>query len=158
MKQLFFLIFLFCFGFSFAQKSTYKSFNDSNFKKGDKIIVHDLIFTDTRLDARSSEALKNMVTFIQKHPNLEFEIGVHSGARGSELYNKKMSAARAQEVVDSLSKGHHIPLKQLVPYGYGESSPLHTDEEIQKTGDLEKKEQLQKENARVELKILGKLG
>jgi outer membrane protein OmpA-like peptidoglycan-associated protein len=81
---------------------------------------------------------------LQENPTLRVEIAGHTDSDGSELYNLRLSQARAQAVVDYLvSRG--ISPDRLVARGYGESRPVAPND----TPENKQK------NRRTELKILG---
>ncbi len=72
------------------------------------------------------------------------EISGHTDSDGSEMYNLRLSQARAQAVVDYLvSRG--ISPSRLIAKGYGESRPVAPND----TPENKQK------NRRTELKILG---
>jgi outer membrane protein OmpA-like peptidoglycan-associated protein len=83
----------------------------------------------------SKKILDDLVDFLNLNNNLSVEISSHTDARGSDVYNLKLSQERAKSVVDYLiSKG--IKSDRLVPVGYGETKLLvpdaQTEEEHQK--------------------------
>jgi outer membrane protein OmpA-like peptidoglycan-associated protein len=157
MKQIIFLFFLFCFQFSFAQKSIYKSFSDTGLKKGDNLLAPTILFYDARFDETAHDSLAKIAAFLQKHSDLEVEIGCFTDFRGSDLHNKKASIAKANMVVQYLIEKFQIPLKQISPYGYGETNLVYSEETCMKEKDLNKREAMMAKNRRIELKILGKL-
>ena len=73
------------------------------------------------------------------------EIAGHTDRRGSDEYNQKLSARRAQAVVDYLVVNFSIPRDKLVPQGYGKSQLICT------SGD---NEACHSTNRRVEIKAL----
>jgi OmpA-OmpF porin, OOP family len=83
----------------------------------------------------SKKILDELVDFLNLNNNLSVEISSHTDARGSDVYNLKLSQERAKSVVDYLiSKG--IKSDRLVAMGYGETKLLvpdaQTEEEHQK--------------------------
>ena len=93
-------------------------------KKGAQINVPDITFAtgSAVLDAKSYYILDQVVSFFSVNKNVQVEIGSHSDARGDDDKNLILSEQRAASVVSYLeSKG--VPLSQLQPKGYGETSP-----------------------------------
>ncbi len=83
------------------------------------------------LRPKSMEILNKLVDMMVLNDNLSIEINSHTDTRGSDVYNLKLSQARAQSCVNYLiSKG--IKSERLLPTGYGETKPLVSDEEIAK--------------------------
>lgn len=83
----------------------------------------------------SKKILDDLVDFLNLNNNLSIEISSHTDARGSDVYNMKLSQERAKSVVDYLiEKG--IKADRLLAQGYGESKLLvpdaQTEEEHQK--------------------------
>lgn len=83
----------------------------------------------------SKKILDDLVDFLNLNNNLSIEISSHTDARGSDVYNLKLSQERAKSVVDYLiEKG--IKADRLIAQGYGESKLLvpnaQTEEEHQK--------------------------
>lgn len=81
-------------------------------------------FDSDALRPASLAILDKLVEFLELNQNLEVEINSHTDARGSAVYNQKLSARRAKSCVDYLvSKG--LDPTRLVAVGYGESMPNH---------------------------------
>ena len=87
--------------------------------------------------------------------NLSIEINSHTDTRGSDVYNLKLSQARAQSCVNYLiSKG--IKSERLLPTGYGETKPLVSDEEIAKmVPKSEEFDAAHQKNRRTAFKVIG---
>lgn len=115
--------------------------------EAEKAIVLRNIYFDydkATLRPESIEELERVVRFLQENPTLRVEISGHTDSDGSEMYNLRLSQARAQAVVDYLvSRG--IRPSRLVAKGYGESRPVAPND----TPENKQK------NRRTELKILG---
>lgn len=83
----------------------------------------------------SKERLDSLVEFLDLNNNLVVEINSHTDVRGNDMYNMRLSEARAKSVVDYLIQ-NGIEKERLVPKGYGETMPLvidaKTEEEHQK--------------------------
>jgi outer membrane protein OmpA-like peptidoglycan-associated protein len=115
--------------------------------EAEKAIVLRNIYFDydkATLRPESIEELERVVRFLQENPTLRVEISGHTDSDGSEMYNLRLSQARAQAVVDYLvSRG--ISPSRLIAKGYGESRPVAPND----TPENKQK------NRRTELKILG---
>ncbi|MEN2993605.1 MAG: FG-GAP-like repeat-containing protein [Bacteroidia bacterium] len=101
-------------------------------------------FDKATLRPESIEELERVVRFLQENPSLRVEISGHTDSDGSDIYNLRLSQARAQAVVDYLV-GRGIEATRLVARGYGESRPVAPND----TPENKQK------NRRTELKILG---
>ena len=114
---------------------------------GKSIILDDLLFKTGKaeLDERSYRLLDQLVDFMNQNSTLTIEIGGHTDNVGSDSYNQKLSEARAKSAVEYLvRKG--ITSNRLKAKGYGESSPIATNEtDAGRT-----------KNRRVEMKVTGK--
>jgi OOP family OmpA-OmpF porin len=79
------------------------------------------------------------------HPELKVEIGGHTDSVGSDAYNQKLSERRAKAVLDYLAENFAgINKNQLFPKGYGEGSPVTSNDTAEG----------QAQNRRVEFKVL----
>ena len=114
---------------------------------GKSIILDDLLFKTGKaeLDERSYRLLDQLVDFMNQNATLKIEIGGHTDNVGSNSYNQKLSEARAKSAVEYLvRKG--ISATRLQAKGYGESSPIATNET----------DPGRTKNRRVEMKVTGK--
>ncbi len=76
------------------------------------------------LRPESFPPLDTLYTLFKEYPDLTIEIGSHTDSRGSDVYNQKLSQARAQSVVDYLvQKG--LAKDKLIAKGYGETRILN---------------------------------
>lgn len=57
-----------------------------------------------------------------------FQIEGHTDSRGSDTYNTRLSARRAQTVVGYLKQRFDIDVDRLLPVGYGKSQPIADNE------------------------------
>ncbi len=161
---LYILLVLFLNHNSYAQENAqeflfYKSFDDSVFHVGDQILCNHIIFTTTgrgQISEDSKFSAKQIADFLIKFPNIKIEIGVHTDTRGSEEANLKISLNRANGIKLYLEEHFSISSDRIVPKGYGESEPIHSEKYINqfKEVDKVKYEQLHQINRRVVLKIL----
>ncbi len=114
---------------------------------GESIILKNIFFdfNKTTIRNESINELERLVLMLVKTPTLKVELGSHTDNKGTDEYNKKLSQARSESVVNYLiSKG--IVVDRLVAKGYSESAPIATNET----------EEGRQENRRTEFKILGK--
>jgi outer membrane protein OmpA-like peptidoglycan-associated protein len=97
----------------------------------------------------SFASLDEVVVFLNKHPELNVEIGGHTDNKGSDELNLKLSEARAGNVVAYLvSKG--IDKKRLTAKGYGATQPIAPNTKEDGSDDPEGREK----NRRTEMKVL----
>lgn len=75
------------------------------------------------LRPESVASLDTLVNFMQSNPSFTVEIYSFTDAHGSDDYNKKLSLARAQSVVDYLTRAG-IEESRLIAKGFGESMPV----------------------------------
>src|SRR6218665_3163458 len=113
-----------------------KDFFLSPIPQGDIVIPGiEYDYDKATLRPASKKILDDLYDFLVLNNNLSVEISSHTDARGSDVYNMKLSQERAKAVVDYLiEKG--IKADRLVAQGYGESKLLipnaSTEEEHQK--------------------------
>ncbi len=94
------------------------------------VITEKIFFEYNKADIKpiSFELLDEVTQAIQDHPNITLiEVAGHTDSDGSESYNQKLSQRRAQSVVDYLIQGGVDP-SRLMAKGYGESTPIDTNE------------------------------
>ena len=96
---------------------------------GSKIILKNIFFDFDKATLRpeSSNELERLTKLLNDVPTLKIEISGHTDNRGSDDYNQKLSAKRAQAVVNYLI-GKQIDKNRLVSKGYGESVPIETND------------------------------
>ncbi|RRB11096.1 flagellar motor protein MotB [Larkinella knui] len=109
-------------------------------------IYYDLDKWTIRADA--SHELDKLVATMQKYPLLTVELRSHTDSRGDAVYNRYLSAQRANSVVSYLaSKG--ISRKRMVAAGYGESLLLNNC-----ANEVDCTEAEHQRNRRTEFKVL----
>lgn len=70
------------------------------------------------------EATANGILEVAKaNPNARFDIEGHTSTEGTDEFNMTLSAARAQRVLDELTKNYGVPAELLSAHGYGENYP-----------------------------------
>lgn len=90
-----------------------------------KPVLIDNIFYEydkSTLTAESAASLDELVKLLNLNPNVTIELASHCDFRGSDKYNKSLSQARAESVVEYLVK-NGIEQERLTAVGYGENSP-----------------------------------
>ena len=123
------------------------------------------------LTAESTASLDELVELLELNPNVTIELSSHCDYRGSDIYNLKLSQARAESVVEYLiNKG--IEEERLTAVGYGENKPKEvtkkmtekytflkegdvlTEEFINALEDEDQKETCHQLNRRTEFQVL----
>ena len=83
------------------------------------------------LDDESRNALQQVAGVILAISKTEagtvFDIEGHTSTDGTDEYNIKLSAARAQRVYDELTQRYGVPATVLSAHGYGESFPMYPE-------------------------------
>lgn len=119
----------------------------SRVEVGTKVVLDHIYFETGKavLRPESSEALDQVLRFLENNPSMKLEISGHTDNTGSLRINQKLSRERAGAVVNYLvSKG--IPQALLVSKGYADTQPVA--ENTSPEG--------RKKNRRVEFKVLSK--
>ena len=116
----------------------------------DKPIVLENIFYDfDKWDIRPDAAIEldKLVRILYDNPKIEIEMGSHTDARGTDVYNLVLSEKRANAAVKYLiSQG--IDESRLTWKGYGETVPVNKC-----VNKIECSEELHQENRRTEFKV-----
>ncbi len=85
-------------------------------------------FDSAKLTEESRRILDRVATGLRGQPSMTVEIAGHTDSLGTEAYNQKLSLARATSVRDFLVGVGSISGSRLQVQGYGESSPVATNE------------------------------
>lgn len=150
------LLFIFL-SFTLSTNAFCQSFNlnDSTFHVGDVYNPSNFIWYFYDSDSilkKSFPTLDSIAEFLEKHPTIHIEIGVHTDGRGSPLYCRNLGAARAKSVIRYFtSKG--ISEDRLTGTNYRGSLPIIPKQEIEKMKTMEEKEAAHQTNRRTEFKI-----
>ncbi|NEK21923.1 OmpA family protein [Sulfitobacter sp. JBTF-M27] len=81
----------------------------------------------SRHDAKSEPLLDSLANIISRCANMVIEVGGHTDSVGSDASNQRLSDARANTVRQYLMSKNLSP-SVLVSKGYGESSPIATND------------------------------
>ncbi len=111
-----------------------------------KIVLKNIYYDYDKATLRpeSVRELDRLARIMQENPSLTVELSGHTDGDGSDVYNEKLSQARAQSVVDYLL-GKGIETARLTAKGYGEQQPVAAN-------DTPENKQL---NRRTEFKVIG---
>ncbi|MFV0391899.1 MAG: OmpA family protein [Paludibacteraceae bacterium] len=83
-------------------------------------------FDKATLRPESKEGLDALIDMMKENPNITIELSSHTDYKGNDEYNRKLSARRAQSVIDyMISAG--IGAARLTAIGYGEAKPFVID-------------------------------
>ncbi|UWQ77276.1 OmpA family protein [Leisingera sp. M658] len=96
-----------------------------------------------RLDANSRDFLDSLSDIIRRCPGMVVEVGGHTDSQGKAAWNMKLSEKRAAAVAQYLQR-MEIPAERLVAVGYGETTPLVSNNTAQNRA----------KNRRIEFKVL----
>jgi outer membrane protein OmpA-like peptidoglycan-associated protein len=96
-----------------------------------------------RLDANSRDFLDSLSDIIRRCPGMVVEVGGHTDSQGKASWNMQLSEMRAATVKSYLQK-MGLPSERLVAVGYGETTPLVSNDTIQNRA----------KNRRIEFKVL----
>jgi outer membrane protein OmpA-like peptidoglycan-associated protein len=84
-------------------------------------------FDSPTLQSRSGEALAAIATYLASNPGRNFYVVGHTDARGTFAYNRELSQARAQAVVEALVANHGIRRERLAAHGVGPLVPVFSN-------------------------------
>ena len=92
---------------------------------GDAVVLQNIQFefNSSALTADSESGIQILVAFLKRNPELKVELAGHTDNVGSENYNQKLSADRAETVRKALI-ANGIDEARLTAKGYGASKPL----------------------------------
>lgn len=92
---------------------------------GKPVVMKDIYydFDKATLRPESYPVLDTLAKVLRMYPKMEIEIGAHTDSKGTDSYNDKLSAARAQSCVEYLTKVG-IEAERMHSIGYGERVPV----------------------------------
>jgi len=119
----------------------------SRVEVGTRVVLDHIYFETGKaiLRPESSEALDQVLRFLENNPAIKLEISGHTDNTGSLRINQKLSRERAGAVVNYLV-GKGIPQEMLVSKGYADTQPVAANTTAEG----------RKQNRRVEFKVLSK--
>ncbi len=159
MKQLLFfsLIFLFAFQDHPNVNKANKTIKDSVFVVGDVIKLPSINWyapsSYGEMNPVTKDSLNVIGDFLLKNPGLTVELTNHTGFKGSEDYNNRLSQERARACVNYLVTEKKIDQTRVTPKGLGESSLIVTEDEAKKAPTKGEKLALESQNIRTELLV-----
>ncbi len=94
-------------------------------QQGTTIVLNNLFFDydSEKVQTQSETELNKIAEFLKLNSTLKVEIAGHTDNQGSDAYNKKLSLARAQTVVNKLIE-RGIEKNRLTFVGYGATQPV----------------------------------
>lgn len=103
-----------------------KSAMTPSHKIGDKMTINNIYFEfdSSKIRPESFKILDNIVKFMNRYPEVEFELGAHTDCVGPDSYNENLSDRRAQSCWKYLISAG-IDKNRMKPKGYGERVPVH---------------------------------
>lgn len=101
--------------------------------------------TSTNVPIEGKYELSQIAAFLKKYPDVVLEIGGHTSTQGDGDFNQLLSQRRADAIVNYLAEELKVPSSQLQAKGYGEDSPMESN-------DTQRGRAL---NERIEVKIIG---
>ncbi len=112
---------------------------------GATVILKNVNFDFNKSDLRdeSLPEINRLISIMKQYPKIKVEISGHTDNIGVSQYNKKLSQARAQSVVNYMVQ-NGISKDRLIAVGYGDEKPIATNYT----------EEGRQENRRVEAKII----
>ena len=92
---------------------------------GDAVVLQNIQFeyNSSALTEDSQTGIQMLTDFLKRNPGLKVELAGHTDNVGSENYNKKLSADRAESVRNALI-ANGIEENRMTAKGYGASRPV----------------------------------
>lgn len=81
-------------------------------------------FNKSSLRPESYPVLDTLASVMRMYPNMAVELSAHTDSKGTDQYNLKLSAARAQSCVDYLVQKAGINASRITSKGFGECCPV----------------------------------
>ena len=101
-------------------------------------------FNSVRLREESQDELNRLRDFMMSNIGTSIEIAGHTDNIGTRSYNKSLSQARAQAIVNFLIQ-EGVNIERVIAKGYGESDPIASNDDEKDGREL---------NRRVEMRVL----
>lgn len=106
-------------------------------------------FDSSSLTVGSKNTLNKLVQILNEHPKLSIEITSHTDARGSDIYNQKLSESRLKSTLDYLFD-NAVENDRVVGKAFGEEKLTNECDDHVKCTELK-----HQQNRRSEIKIIG---
>lgn len=159
-KRLFFLLLLCTYGMpAFAQYFTNQTQSsiwrtDSIYKFEAKVRRYDIQFKKGELvqSPRAAAFLDSLAAFLQEHPELYIEVGVHKELAYPD-WDNYITKKRARSVGAYLT-GKGIPSTQIKPKGYGFTQPMYREKDLRIAKTKKQRDSLIDFNNRVEFQVI----
>ncbi len=104
--------------------------------------------TQHKIDNDAELELDKIIVVMNKYPLIEVELGVHTDAKGSDIFNKNLSEKRAQASAAYIKKNITNP-ERISGKGYGETKLLNRCRNGVNCGEKE-----HAKNRRTEFKVI----
>lgn len=90
-----------------------------------ELVINNIYYDFDKANLRESSKieLNKLVSMLYETPNVKVQISAHTDTRGTDAYNDRLSAERAQSVVDYLIASGIHP-ERLIARGYGKRFPV----------------------------------
>jgi outer membrane protein OmpA-like peptidoglycan-associated protein/tetratricopeptide (TPR) repeat protein len=94
--------------------------------QGDIVKIDNIYYDLNKSDIRSDAALEldKMVALMNQYPDMRIELRSHTDSRASDVFNMRLSANRAQAVVEYMANHGVVPFRMRAA-GYGETLPVN---------------------------------
>lgn len=118
-------------------------------------VIYYLAKWELRVDGNvnSLDSLRYLYDVMVENPSIIIELQAHTDTRGTERANSILSQKRAEACANHLIEWGIAP-QRVVPFGYGESRPRITDEQIGKLPTKEECEAAHARNRRTSFQVL----
>ena len=138
-------------------QNNYKSFSDTLFSIGDKIITPKIYFdvgTGWTIVSECRDSVALIADFLKRHPKFQVEIGVFADNQGNKPGNQKITEHRAARTKDYLITEFKIDSTRIKSVGYGSSFFIIPEIKIKTSKTETERNLLHAINRRTEVKIL----
>lgn len=91
-----------------------------------EIVLNDIFYDFDKATLRESSKIEldKLVSMLRETPKVRIQLSAHTDTRGTDVYNDRLSAARAKSVVDYLQNSGIAP-SRLFSKGYGKRFPVY---------------------------------
>ena len=94
-----------------------------------RVVLEGIVFEFDKatLKPESKAALDAIASYLANNPDKRFYVVGHTDSKGTFAYNRKLSADRAQTVVDTLRQDYGVASERVEAYGVGPLSPVFSN-------------------------------